>query len=402
MRIQNSITHTIIIPYNTIITPNTHFSTTLSEILLSSTITTIPRNIIRTTQLKMSGDLVLLTGATGFLGYQTLIQLIKSGYKVRAAVRSLAKTEKIRNGPSFKALAPTDEQLSFVSVPDMTAKGAFDEAVKGVKYIVHIASPIPTFGEGEAPAADQLESVFVGPARAGVVGLLESANAAPGGTVKRVVVTSSAVANVPFYYFMGQGKDLDTRIFNADERIPVAEGPYGFEFAAYSAGKAAALAAVDDFVRDNKTTFDAINILPAWIFGTDELVSEAANMRAGSTNSVLLGVVTGVKSEIPNTGNAVKGSDVALAHVRALDPKVAGNQSFGLSSDIVWEDAITLAQKYHPEAFKNGQLSSGTQPTLPMHWDVSKTEKILGIKLAGFDQMVKEVTDEYLQLLTKA
>ncbi len=350
----------------------------------------------------MAGDLVLLTGATGFLGYLTLLELLRGGYHVRAAVRSVAKTEKLRAAPSLKALAPTEEQLSFVSVPDMTVPGAYDEAVKGVRYIVHVASPIPSFGEGEPPAPEDLERLFVKAARAGVVNLLTSANNAPGGTVKRVVATSSAVANVPFEYFMGQGADIATRVFSADERIPVAPAPFGFEFQAYSAGKAAALNATDEFVRDNKTTFDAISILPSWIFGHDELVTDANYMRSGSTNSVLLGVVLGAKSELPYTGNAVKGTDVAAAHVRALDPKVSGNQSFAVTTDIVWEDAITIAKKYYPEAFKNGQLKDdGKQPTLGMNWDIRKTEKVLGLKLDSFDSMVKEVAGQYLDLLAK-
>ncbi len=131
----------------------------------------------------MAGDLVLLTGVTGFVGYLTLIELLKNGYYVRAAVRSIQKTEKLRNTPSFKAIAPTDEQLLFVLVPDMTVKGAFDEVVKGVKYIIYVASLIPSFGDGVVPALEELEGLFVKPARDGIINLLESVNTAPGGIV---------------------------------------------------------------------------------------------------------------------------------------------------------------------------------------------------------------------------
>jgi nucleoside-diphosphate-sugar epimerase len=322
-----------------------------------------------------SENLVLLTGATGFLGYLTLLDLLKSGYSVRAAVRSTAKVDRLLAAPSLKALAPSESRLSFVSVPDMTAPGAYDEAVKGVRYIIHCASPIPSFGEGIPPPPEELEDVFVKPARAGVTGLLESARSASGGTLKRVVMTSSTVANVPFLYYLNEGTDVATRVFTPEDRIPVAEPPYGFEFQAYSAGKAAALNAADDFVRRYGATagFDLVSIIPSWIFGHDELVSDAKSMRVGSTNSVLLGLLLGHREDLPYGGNAVKGTDVAAAHVRALRPEVPGNQAFIVNTTIVWEDAIAIAKKYHPEAFADGRLSDdGKQPTLPLLWDVSK------------------------------
>ncbi|KAK0716150.1 hypothetical protein B0H67DRAFT_487828 [Lasiosphaeris hirsuta] len=347
-----------------------------------------------------TGDLVLLTGATGFLGYLTLLELLRSGYHVRAAVRSDTKAAKLRGAPSLKALAPSPAQLSFVLVPDMTSPGAYNEATNGVKYVIHCASPIPSFGEGEPPAVEQLEELLVKGAPGGVTGMLQAAAAAK--TVKRVVLTSSTVANVPFEYYLGQGTDIDTRVWTPEDRIPVAPPPYGFEFQAYSAGKAAALNATDAFVRDNDVGFDAISILPSWIFGRDELVADAAAMRVGSTNSVLLGVLLGGTNDLAYGGNAVKGTDVAAAHVRALNPAVKGNQAFVVNTTMVWEEAIAIAKKHRPEAFADGRLKdNGKQPTMALKWDVSKSEKILGIKFASFESMVKEVVDQYLDLLSK-
>ncbi|KAH8911458.1 NAD(P)-binding protein [Coniochaeta sp. PMI_546] len=347
----------------------------------------------------MSGDLVLLTGSTGFLGYLILTDLLKHGYRVRAAVRSQTKAKKILAGPSVKALAPSPEQLSFVTVPDMTAQGAYDDAVQGVKYIIHAASPIPSFGEGEPPAQDQLEEALVKKALKGALGMLESAHAKAGGSVRRVVMTSSTVAVVPFEVYMGQGTEPD-RVWTSEDRIPVAEGPYAFEFQAYSAGKAAVLNASEEFVRTRGTTFDLISITPSWIFGKDELVTDAASMRVGSTNSVLLGVLLGVKNDSGYGGNAVHGPDVAKAHVLSLDPRVKGNQSFVLNSMMNWEDAITIAKKYYPDAFATGKLrDDGKQPTMALKWDASKAKKQLGLELAPFDTMVKEVVGQYLELL---
>lgn len=90
----------------------------------------------------MSAGLVLITGATGLIGFRTLLDLLQDGYRVRAAVRSGAENQVILNNKALKSLdVPFD--LSFVVVPDIQAKGAYDEAVKDVDYVIHIASPVP-------------------------------------------------------------------------------------------------------------------------------------------------------------------------------------------------------------------------------------------------------------------
>ncbi len=55
----------------------------------------------------MSGDLVLVTGATGYLGYLTVVDLLRSGYRVRAAVRSMEKAKGILSAPSLKSISPS-------------------------------------------------------------------------------------------------------------------------------------------------------------------------------------------------------------------------------------------------------------------------------------------------------
>jgi nucleoside-diphosphate-sugar epimerase len=343
----------------------------------------------------MANDLVLLTGATGYLGYVTLIELLKTGYKVRAAVRSESKIAAVENAPSFKAL---QLPVEWVIVPDMTASGAYDEAVKGVKYVVHVASPIPTLGADPIPV-EKLEEYFLHTAPKGEIGMLESAERS--GTVKRIVVTSSAVAIMPFDYFLGKG-DYSV-VFGPDDRIPDVTGPFGFEFQAYSAGKAAALNASEAWMASHKPTFDVISIMPGWIFGRDELVTNVEGLRKGSTNSVLANLLLGNKEEIPYNGNAVLGDDVAKVQVLALDDKIKGNQSFATSIDFEWEAAIDVLKKLFPQQIADGTLSiDGKQPTLPAKVSSRKTEEVFGFKLAPFEKMVEAVANQYFELAAKA
>jgi len=71
---------------------------------------------------------ILLTGANGFIATQILKQLLESPaqHSVRAVVRSQSKVDDV------KALHPnvSSDRLDYAIVPDMTVKGAFDEALK--------------------------------------------------------------------------------------------------------------------------------------------------------------------------------------------------------------------------------------------------------------------------------
>jgi len=107
-------------------------------------------------------------------------------------VRSQKIFDDILATPTVKALAP-GTRLPSVIVPDFLADNAYDEAVKGIQYILHVASPAVK-GDGFSP--DQYETYLIGPAMKGTVGMLEFAYKTQG--IKRVVITSSEVAIIPW------------------------------------------------------------------------------------------------------------------------------------------------------------------------------------------------------------
>lgn len=77
------------------------------------------------------GSIVLVTAANSFLGSHIVDQYLRSGYKVRGAVRDPAKDAWALD--TFTKLYGKDS-FELVAVPDMTAFGAFDEAIKGWLY----------------------------------------------------------------------------------------------------------------------------------------------------------------------------------------------------------------------------------------------------------------------------
>src|SRR6187402_2850823 len=122
---------------------------------------------------------VLVTGGSGFLGSHCLLALHRAGYAIRSTLRSLDRA------PSLDEVLRRANQGVAVPVEwcqaDLSAESGWPEAVAGVTFVLHVASPIPR----RAPkrAAELIE-----PARDGTLRVLRAAAAAG---VKRVVMTAS-------------------------------------------------------------------------------------------------------------------------------------------------------------------------------------------------------------------
>jgi nucleoside-diphosphate-sugar epimerase len=130
----------------------------------------------------MAGELVLVTGGSGFIGAHCIIQLLNAGYMVRTTVRNLAREEEVRSMIRQGGVEP-GERLEFFAA-DLTTDAGWPEAVAGCAYVLHVASPFP-------PAAPKNEDELIVPAREGALRVLRAARDAG---VKRVVLTSSYAA----------------------------------------------------------------------------------------------------------------------------------------------------------------------------------------------------------------
>lgn len=78
-----------------------------------------------------SRGIILVTGASGFIGTHIVAEFLKAGYHVRGTVRSESSARTAREShPNYDG-----RYLSFSIVPDIVKKGAFDEAVEGVNGV---------------------------------------------------------------------------------------------------------------------------------------------------------------------------------------------------------------------------------------------------------------------------
>ena len=332
----------------------------------------------------MAGGLILITGGTGHIGYRTLIEALSKGYNVRAAVRSEGKISEIK---AAKSTEPYLSQLTFIIVPNIEKDGAFDEAVKGVDYIIHLASPL-------AKPSDDDEATIIQPAIRGTLSILYSAMKEP--SIKRVVITSSVVAVVP---------EAPTGPWTADNVEPDPHGPYPHPFAAYAASKKLAYNRTRDFITKEQPKFTIINVMPTFVVGRNELATTAEAVMSGS-NAVALGLLFGAQNPNGMPAATVHVDDVAFVHVAALDPKIQGNKNFGTNystSGVTWDDALDIVRKHFPKEVGSGVFPlGGSQKSLPMPFDASSMEKVFDFKYKDFESQIVDVAGWYAKVAAAA
>jgi dihydroflavonol-4-reductase len=128
-------------------------------------------------------DRVLVTGISGFLGGHVALQLLQRGFHVRGSVRDRARATSVR---ATLARHGTDTARLEIVRLDLTRDAGWTEAMAGVRYLQHVASPLVI----DRPR-DRNELI-----RPAVEGTRRALTAAFAAGVERVVLTSSIAAIV--------------------------------------------------------------------------------------------------------------------------------------------------------------------------------------------------------------
>ncbi|KAE8389674.1 hypothetical protein BDV23DRAFT_184272 [Aspergillus alliaceus] len=132
----------------------------------------------------MSQKTILITGINGYLASNTGSAVLKAGHILRGTCRSRERVTALLEGP-WKQYA---SQIEIAVVPDITETNAFDEAVKGVSAIIHMAAPVIS------PEITKASTQLIEPTIAGTRNLLNSALNYAGNQLEIFVFTSSAAA----------------------------------------------------------------------------------------------------------------------------------------------------------------------------------------------------------------
>ncbi|KAI3579953.1 hypothetical protein IWW34DRAFT_819170 [Fusarium oxysporum f. sp. albedinis] len=282
-----------------------------------------------------TGSWVLVTGATGFVASHVTRQLLQRGYKVRGTVRDQAKAQWLIDD-HFKSYADSGS-YELVTVPDLSAAGAFDEAVKGVSAVAHIASVLDF---------DPNPNNVVPQTVAGVTSVLESASKES--SVTRFVFTSSIVAAV--FPTADQDGVVDRNSWN-EFAVKEAWAPPPYEpsraMLVYAASKVAAEQALWKYVDENKPQFVTNVVSPSGILG--EPLHER---HATSYGNWIYSLCTEKREMIDTFQTAffVDVQDVALIHVAALldpDVKDARLQTWGHKAH--WNDFLPILRELRPQ-----------------------------------------------------
>ncbi|MBL8101121.1 MAG: aldehyde reductase [Anaerolineales bacterium] len=266
---------------------------------------------------------ILVTGASGFLAIHTIVQLLQQGHKVRGTIRSLSKEVEVRE--TISKYVQANDRLEIVPA-DLEQDSGWDEAMKGVEYVLHVASPFPLF---EPKHEDEL----IIPAVQGTLRVLRAANKAK---VKRVVQVSSNAA-------ISSGHEGENKIFTEEDWTNLDR------VGAYPKSKTLAERAAWDFINsaENTNQMELATINPPYILGP----VPNKNFRT----SVEL-VRTYMLGQVPGVGRIKMGivdvRDVAAAIILAMQtPEAAGNR-FLCSGGTLWIREI--AQILHKEYAKRG------------------------------------------------
>jgi len=234
------------------------------------------------------GDLVAVTGASGFVGSHCVSALLDAGFKVRAVVRDATNETKTAH---LKALANAEGNLTFAS-GDLMKDGSFDDAFTGVDAVMHTAAVVLT-------DASDAQKTIVDPSVKGTENVLGSITKA--GCVKRIVHTSSIAAilnaDQPEKVFTEADFNTWSNVANGD---------------AYGYAKVTAEKMVTDYVTKTGGKVDAVSINPCVIAGP---CMTKAHTKASPVfiRQLLFG------NEMPDTYmQFVDVREVAAAHVAAL------------------------------------------------------------------------------------
>lgn len=257
----------------------------------------------------MAGELVLVTGGTGFLGSHCIAQALAAGYRVRTTVRSKKREGDVRAMVSAAGVDAGD-RLSVVEA-DLSADAGWGAAAAGCAYALHVASPFPA-------GAPRHENDLIVPARDGALRLLRAARDAG---LKRVVMTSSFAA-------IGYGHGARATPFSESDWSNLE----GRDVSAYVKSKTIAERAAWDFIASEGGALELSVVNPVLILGP---------ALAADTSTSLILVKRMLKGEMPGCPRIRFGivdvRDTADLHLRAMtNPAAKGERFLAIAENFVW------------------------------------------------------------------
>lgn len=286
----------------------------------------------------MTDQLVLVTGASGYIACHVIKQLQSEGYRVRGTVRSLASEDKV---VPLKNLVPDAKHPLELVEANLTSDDGWDKAVEGCYAVMHTASPFPNVIEKKVTQED-----LVQPAKEGTLRVLKAASEAG---VKKLVLTSS-FASVFAEAVPEPGKKYSEEDWT---------NPESSEVDVYSKSKVLAEKAAWDYLKElpEDKKFEMAVINPVFVMGPPLMEAH----KSSTSVSFLIDILT---HKNPAVLKFMIGycdvRDVAKAHVLALTkPEAAGKRHIICTKPMWMKDvANIMADEFRPQGYKIATMAA--------------------------------------------
>jgi nucleoside-diphosphate-sugar epimerase len=273
----------------------------------------------------MNKPTVLVTGISGFIARHCALELLNAGYGVRGTVRSLRRSDEVRESLSRHAAVA---RLEFAEA-DLESDAGWDAAVRGCGHVLHVASPFPALQPKD-------EQDLIRPA---VQGTLRVLRASATGGVQRLVQTSSLVA-----VMYGHPHQRTAPFTEADWSMIDAPG-----VTAYAKSKTLAERAAREFVAQQGAGLHYSSVNPGFVLGP------MLGGELGTSAQVIRMFLKGKYPGAPRVSMpCVDVRDVARAHRLALEVDAPGGGRYLAVAESLWmiEVARAIRAELGPQGSK--------------------------------------------------
>lgn len=167
---------------------------------------------------------------------------------------------------------------------------------------------------------------------------------------------------------------------------------------AYVVGKLVEMQNSDVFVVTNRPHFSVARVIPGYVFGRNELALNTTMMQTqNSSNNFLMVGLLGGALPFPIHGGFAHVDDVAEIHLRLAFEEGPG-RDIGIGTRVDYDYVFNAVEDQYPDEVKAGVFKKGKIPTLPIEYDSSDAEALLG-GLRSLESAVADVAGQYLELL---
>lgn len=268
--------------------------------------------------------LIVVTGASGFVGKWVVLTLLKAGYRVRGTVRSPAKAEEVRATIGKELGAAVAGNLELAEA-DLLADHDWARIVTGTDAVMHTATVV--LGTEPRNPDDVVRPAVEGTAR-----ILRFANEAG---VRRVIITSS-IATVGY----GHGQATGKRTYDEKDFTKLEGMRWTW---AYCIGKTTAEQAAWAYAREHGMALTTIH--PGMILGPALDDDPSVSLMA------VTGLLDGTTPAMPKMGfSVIDVRDVAAMHLAALEkPRAIGQRYLATARYLWFREIADVLRKAYPD-----------------------------------------------------